>query len=153
LKQKQNERKIKNGKNEFTVCTKNLIRKPSHMKEVATFQIWKEKSLCPKKKFCNQNQYLKKIKILFSGSGLHYWITRKHNNPEFQLPTFFHQFSYFVKNQIKISFPNVKILKKKWKKHSHAYISKKKKKEIKKTSIAPAAVISQKKTLSKTLYV
>jgi len=99
LKQKQNERKIKNGKNEFTVCTKNLIRKPSHMKEVATFQIWKEKSLCPKKKFCNQNQYLKKIKILFSGSGLHYWITRKHNNPEFQLPTFFHQFSYFVKNQ------------------------------------------------------
>jgi hypothetical protein len=64
LKQKQNERKIKNGKNEFTVCTKNLIRKPSHMKEVATFQIWKEKSLCPKKKFCNQNQYLKKNKNL-----------------------------------------------------------------------------------------
>jgi hypothetical protein len=51
----------------------------------------------------------------------------------------------------KISFPNVKILKKNEKKHSHAYISKKKKKEIKKTSIAPAAVISQKK-LSLKLY-
>jgi len=74
---------------------------------------------------------------------LNYKKTR--NNPEFQLPTFFHQFSYFVKNQIKFPFQMSKYKKKMKKKHSHAYISKKKKKEIKKTSIAPAAVISQKK--------
>jgi len=125
-------------------------------------RIWKKwplfkfgkKNLCvQKKKFCNQNQYLKKIKILFSGSGLHYWITRKHNNPEFQLPTFFHQFSYFVKNQ-KNFLSKCQNIKKKWKKHSQpcVYIKKEEKRNQKNFYCSCCCNLT-KKTLSKTLYV
>jgi len=100
-----------NGKNVFTVftvCPKTLYENHRIWKKVAIFQIWKRKIFVSKKKFCNQN-LKKKIKILFSGSGLHYLITKKHNNPEFgfQLAIFFTSFRV-CQNQ-KISFPNVKI--------------------------------------------
>jgi len=91
-----------NGKNiltAFTVCPKTLYENHRIWKKVATFQIWKRKIFVSKKKFCNQN-LKKKIKILFSGSGLHYWITKKHNNPEFgfQLAIFLPVF-VFVKTK------------------------------------------------------
>jgi len=107
------------------------------------FKFGKEKSLCQKKKFCNQN-LKKKIKILFSGSGLHYWITKKHNNPEFgfQLAIFLPVF-VFVKTK-KFPFQMSKYKKRK-KKQPCVYI-RKEEKTNQKTSIAPAAVISQKKT-------
>jgi len=99
------------------VCPKNLTRKLSHMKKVVTFQIWKEKSLCRTKKVLQPKSISKKKKNLV----LRVWFAllnykKTHNNPEFQLPTFFHQFSYFVKNQIKFPFQMSKYIKKNEKK-------------------------------------
>merc|ERR1711899_261497 len=106
------------------------------MKKVVTFQIWKEKSLCRKKKFCNQNQYLKK---------------KTHNNPEFQLPTFFHQFSYFVKNQIKFPFQMSKYKKNEKKPQPCVYIKKEEKRNQKNFYCSCCCNLTKKK-LSLKLY-
>jgi len=56
---------------------------------------------------------------------------KKHNNPEFQLPTFFHQFSYFVKNQIKFPFQMSKYKKNEKKTQPCVYIKKEEKRNQK----------------------
>lgn len=133
------------------MCPKNLTRKLSHMKKVVTFQIWKEKSLCRKKKFCNQNQYLKKKNLV-----LRVWFAllnykKTHNNPEFQLPTFFHQFSYFVKNQIKFPFQMSKYKKNEKKTQPCVYIKKEEKRNQKNFYCSCCCNLTKKK-LSLKLY-
>jgi len=122
-----------NGKNiltAFTVCPKTLYENHRIWKKVATFQIWKRKIFVSKKKFCNQN-LKKKIKILFSGSGLHYWITKNTQQSRIWISVghIFSPVFVFVKTK-KFPFQMSKYKKKK-RKNSHAYISEKKKKKWK----------------------
>jgi len=107
LKQKQYKRKKEMAKISllYSQCApqKSLQWKLSHLKKsVATFQIWKEKSLCPKKSFATKINIFKK-KNCSPGLVCITELQKNHKNPEFEyhfLATFSSQvFIYFVKNQ------------------------------------------------------
>jgi len=121
----------------------NLIRKPSHLKKSGHFSNLEKKNLCVKKKvlqpkFKKKNQNLV-LRVWFA--LLNYKKNTTIQNLDFSWP-FFYQFSCLSKPKNFLSkCQNIK----KEKKQPCVYI-RKEEKTNQKTSIAPAAVISQKKT-------